>query len=449
MRELADLSAVLSLVEAHEAERGTPYRILIYSRLEFDWWLDHPPLRLLSPRRVWVPSGQNIGGLNDRHAVVPREFGPAYFRRWELLLSAQLLQAIPIEAMLHGSSEDFLDGALQHAGVKVGEFPNGAVLSCCSQGQRCYNGQTCFTMELSSDPEPILLDEIRAKARRAQQGTSSMEGGGILPAASPALFVRGKYRAEVHSLVLHLRWLMCSGARYAAWPASLVGRWGGHMQLAIVVPVGWRSIPQFALNRLIMLEHSAPFTRARRGGSGGGVAAGDTLDIFKELSLRASHGTRLPFLDAQLPRGMGRRGVCPLQNQSWKQVAPVRVPLGGFCAPTTDGSDCDRGNSGAWPFLDEHDCRSRCTSCARCNVISFSKINKDCSWYHDCHTGRELDELKQRGGCGWYQECAHGSEARRRGAQHLRAVLRNPSALREEGLLQLQAGWDYLTLKLK
>ena len=129
MREMADLSNVLSLVEAHEkARRGTPgngslgqrYEWLIYSRLEYTWWLDHVPLRLLPPTRLWVPSGQNIECLNDRHAVMARKFGGVYFRRWELLLSRQLLQTVPLKAMLHASSEDFLDGVIQAAGIRVG-----------------------------------------------------------------------------------------------------------------------------------------------------------------------------------------------------------------------------------------------------------------------------------------------------------------------------------------
>eukprot|EP00966_Prymnesium_polylepis_P269964 6236576-Prymnesium_polylepis.1 len=68
MRELADLSSVLSLVEAHEAAReaarggtrpnetaaagdGRRYEWLVYSRLEFRWWTDHPPLALLDRAR--------------------------------------------------------------------------------------------------------------------------------------------------------------------------------------------------------------------------------------------------------------------------------------------------------------------------------------------------------------------------------------------------------------
>ena len=41
---------------------------------------------------------------------------------------------------------------------------------------------------------------------------------------APPVYVRGKYRAEVHSLTLHLRWLACVGSRYAPWPKSLVAR---------------------------------------------------------------------------------------------------------------------------------------------------------------------------------------------------------------------------------
>ena len=68
---------------------------VIFSRLEFRWLAPHPPLALLEPEVLWVPSGQNVNGVNDRHAVMHRMHAPTYFGRWELLLSDQLLKARP------------------------------------------------------------------------------------------------------------------------------------------------------------------------------------------------------------------------------------------------------------------------------------------------------------------------------------------------------------------
>lgn len=81
MRELADLANVLQLLKEHEESRGSRYSRLVYSRLEFEWHLPHPPVELLSPDRLWIMSGQNIAGVNDRHAVVSRDHAQTYFDR--------------------------------------------------------------------------------------------------------------------------------------------------------------------------------------------------------------------------------------------------------------------------------------------------------------------------------------------------------------------------------
>ena len=91
MRELHDLHRVWALVRAHEAgpRGGAEYRRIVFSRLEFRWLAPHPPLALLEPQVLWVPSGQNVNGVNDRHAVMHRDHAPTYFGRWQFLLSDQ------------------------------------------------------------------------------------------------------------------------------------------------------------------------------------------------------------------------------------------------------------------------------------------------------------------------------------------------------------------------
>ena len=81
MRELGDLANVLQLLKEHEESRGSRYSRLVYSRLEFEWHLPHPPVELLSPDRLWIMSGQKIAGVNDRHAVVSRDHAQTYFDR--------------------------------------------------------------------------------------------------------------------------------------------------------------------------------------------------------------------------------------------------------------------------------------------------------------------------------------------------------------------------------
>lgn len=143
MRELHDCHRALALIARHEAAREWRYTRVVFSRLEFRWVAPHPPLSALNPSIVWVPSGQNIKGINDRHAVMPRAAADAYFGRWELLLSSRLLQVVSREGLQHMGPEEFLLSALEEKGFRVGKFPALAMLDCCDEkvGRRCFSNQ--------------------------------------------------------------------------------------------------------------------------------------------------------------------------------------------------------------------------------------------------------------------------------------------------------------------
>ena len=117
MRELHDLHRVWALVRAHEAgpRGGAKYRRIVFSRLEFRWLAPPPPLALLEPQVLWVPSGQNVNGVNDRHAVMHRDHAPAYFGRWQFLLSDQLLRRIDLVTATHIGPEQLLGLVLEQA----------------------------------------------------------------------------------------------------------------------------------------------------------------------------------------------------------------------------------------------------------------------------------------------------------------------------------------------
>ena len=75
--------------------RASRYDYIVHSRLEFVWLRPHPPLRVLrnlAPRCVWVPGDDDYGGLNDRHAVVPRALADVYFSRYDRVIDGRLLQ---------------------------------------------------------------------------------------------------------------------------------------------------------------------------------------------------------------------------------------------------------------------------------------------------------------------------------------------------------------------
>ena len=72
---------------------------------------------------------------------------------------------------------------------------------------------------------------------------------------------------------------------------------------------------------------------------------------------------------------------------------PPPPPLGatgnGTCGTTTYGGDCNASPRGAWNTTSAHiasvdACAAKCAACSRCNFVSFSAKNEDCSWYEAC-----------------------------------------------------------------
>jgi len=57
----------------------------------------------------------------------------------------------------------------------------------------------------------------------------------------------------------------------------------------------------------------------------------------------------------------------------------------GFCEATDFGGDCEKGESGAWEMdASLSTCVDMCSCCSRCRYVSFSAVNRDCSWHSEC-----------------------------------------------------------------
>eukprot|EP00906_Rhabdomonas_costata_P031975 RCo045092 len=141
-------SQCLKMIRAHElstARRGQKYVWVVWSRLDMVWLHPHPPVGVLDPRKVWIPSGQDyFGGLNDRHAVCSRTAAEVYFRRWESLLSGA---AAPSLCVAQSNSERFLRFHLHFAGLPVARFPAVAFLLCCGAGAGARDPSVCYVTE--------------------------------------------------------------------------------------------------------------------------------------------------------------------------------------------------------------------------------------------------------------------------------------------------------------
>ena len=104
LQELHYQSRCLDLIGAHEAgeRRGVAYERVMFTRLEFEWLADPPPLAMLHPAYLWLPTGEDNEGVNDRHWIANRKDAEKVFRRCAPHRSALSSSAPPAAAPCHG-----------------------------------------------------------------------------------------------------------------------------------------------------------------------------------------------------------------------------------------------------------------------------------------------------------------------------------------------------------
>ena len=150
LRELVSYEKAYSLLCDLEERRGRKYRALVFSRLEYEWLGPHPPLRQFEANVVWAPPA-DTNGFNDRHGLMPRAAGEAYFRRWTALLSPRAVVRFSVDELVTLNPETFLKESLLRPAdyvwnaiiqfrpqFKLGEFPMTAWLACCEDPDDRY-----------------------------------------------------------------------------------------------------------------------------------------------------------------------------------------------------------------------------------------------------------------------------------------------------------------------
>eukprot|EP00928_Gymnodinium_smaydae_P049751 TRINITY_DN33403_c0_g1_i1.p1 TRINITY_DN33403_c0_g1~~TRINITY_DN33403_c0_g1_i1.p1 ORF type:complete len:359 (-),score=9.62 TRINITY_DN33403_c0_g1_i1:161-1237(-) len=138
------------MVRRAENVRGPfTYRYVVYTRNDMAWFAAPPSSLILGDDVVWAPSGQSNGGLNDRHAFVPRRFVERYFGRWESILDGHApLYTKLDENTTWITTERFLALHLHFAGVPTGRFDTVAAVRCCKPGsQHCFRLEATATLE--------------------------------------------------------------------------------------------------------------------------------------------------------------------------------------------------------------------------------------------------------------------------------------------------------------
>ncbi|KAL1515978.1 hypothetical protein AB1Y20_002591 [Prymnesium parvum] len=220
--ELRGLHFCLRTLARLEASSGKSYARVVHSRIEFVWLRPHPPLHLLAPRFVWVPSGEDYySGLNDRHAVMNRSAAEVYFGRWRHLLDGSILR---IDRQLNRScvsnaqqmqSENLLRATLSHFGCAVRRFASTHHLGCCAAAG-CFT-RACYKRALPSRTAAARVCGAAAAAAAKGEGVLAAcrrERAAVDGEGSNATLAAGKYRDEVELGVQHALALSLPGA---AW----------------------------------------------------------------------------------------------------------------------------------------------------------------------------------------------------------------------------------------
>ncbi|CAE7927083.1 SPON1 [Symbiodinium necroappetens] len=137
------------MVESFEQQRGWEYEWVVFARAEMVWVHYHPPIEVLSPNYVYIPMGQDnsfynfndLKGINDRHAAVPKRWFKSYFNRWECLLNGNAWKYLAkvAKAGYMINTEQYLWLHLQAEGVQVRRFAPVSFLSHCTEGPQCQH----------------------------------------------------------------------------------------------------------------------------------------------------------------------------------------------------------------------------------------------------------------------------------------------------------------------
>ncbi len=147
LRYFLNKRSLYKLIEKHETDNNFRYDRVIFQRSDMYYYAPHPPMDMLSSEYVWIPEGQDWGGLNDRHAVIPRRFLERYLLRWDSFVSGDLPRWYEMTEWVKTTgvwNEMYLFLALSslrgtREEVKVARFLPVAHIKCCTNGQQCLH----------------------------------------------------------------------------------------------------------------------------------------------------------------------------------------------------------------------------------------------------------------------------------------------------------------------
>jgi hypothetical protein len=111
-------------------EKELNYQRFVITRTDLLWLVEHPPLNLLDPKLIWIPTGENHNGYNDRHAVCSDQNLADYLKIFENMINFQALDYIYNNLDENNlNHERHLLSHLNYCGVNVASFKNVAYLT--------------------------------------------------------------------------------------------------------------------------------------------------------------------------------------------------------------------------------------------------------------------------------------------------------------------------------
>ena len=413
LRELVSYERAYALLGRAEAQRGRLYEHLLFSRLEYTWLAPHPPIGAFmrhaeSPSIVWAPTA-DANGMNDRHAVMPRKAGSAYFQRWSALISAHAVPRFTVDELVTLGPETFLQQALlrgpgyvspeaaassafktpyasllqpansQEPAFKLGEFALPAFLACCDLNRalgRCW-AVGCFAEDLLQDKAIRLMMRGGSAHRGAHieesrrgDPSSTARNWGLLPRAPTVAQLRslrvldvprhvrtvhGKYQREMRDALWAWRWMQCLPT---SPPASSF-----HVQ------------PLAQARGLEYLKSNMAF-RMQLAVAAGDAGAGNESDLVLSHTL-LNRSYRAHATPSHQLAALG--GACPLaylRTAHHARAGRERAASAGWCPqPPPPMGFCAR--AGVQRTL--LDCAHACIACEQCVGLHFSRDQSRCT----------------------------------------------------------------------
>jgi hypothetical protein len=120
------------MIKQAENARGKKYSRVIFTRSDHKYIARHPSMSNILGKFAWVPTGQDMGGINDRHLVLNREHADLLFNLYNLLTTGKFDCSWINNQEWHYflNAEKFLKLYLERNGAIIKRYPAVSYIVC-------------------------------------------------------------------------------------------------------------------------------------------------------------------------------------------------------------------------------------------------------------------------------------------------------------------------------